>query len=142
MAPQVVDMKDRGISAQLGNLADGFSRLVVQHIALAKTELAEDAKALGKNAGMVAAFIPFVLIGYVFLMVALAAVLARWTGWAGGFAIVGGTHLLLGGIGIAVAVSKLKSRPVLDGSMAEIHRSAAVLSPGSLQQTSALERAK
>lgn len=121
---------DRGISALLGNLADGFSKLVTQHLALARMELIEDVKVLGKNAGMIAAFVPFVLLGYALLMVALSALLAvnAGLGWAAGFGIVGGVHLVGGAIGIALAASKLKHRQVLDGSMEEIHKSAAVLS--------------
>jgi len=126
--PPAVDIKERGLSAQLGSLADGLSRLVAQHLALAKLELAEDLKMLGKNAGLIAAFVPFVLIGYVFLCVALSAWVAQSLGWAAGFAIVGGAHLVLGGLGIAVAVSRIKGRAVLDASMAEIQRSASVLS--------------
>lgn len=137
MAHSSTDPKDRGISAQLGNLADGFSRLVAQHLALARLELAEDVKVLGKNAAMVAAFIPFVLIGYVFLCVGIAAWVAQSLGWAAGFAIVGGVHLVLGGVGIALAVSRLKGRAVLDDSMEEIQRSASVLSRNRLPAVSA-----
>src|SRR5687768_4239428 len=114
--------RDTGISALLGNLADGFSKLVTQHIALARMELTEDLKVLGMNAAKIAAFVPFVLLGYTFLMVAVSAWIATRLGWAAGFAIVGGAHVVIGGIGIAIAASRLKGRQVLDASMNEINR--------------------
>lgn len=121
------DVHERGIASLLGELADGFSRLVSQHLALARLELAEDARALGKSAGTVVAGVPFVLVGYTLLMVALAALLRRWVGWAGGFAIVGGANLILGGAAIALALSRLSGRRMMEDTSKELQRTTTAL---------------
>ena len=121
------EQTDRGISALVGRMADGFSRLVSQHITLARMELAEDAKAMGLDAARIAVFVPFVLVGYVFVCGALAAAIAPWLGWAGALAAVGGVNLVGGGIGIMGAISRLKSRQVMDNTSQELSKSVAVL---------------
>ncbi len=44
-------------------MAEGFSRLVSQHLTLARLELAEDAKAMGLDVASIVVFVPFVLVG-------------------------------------------------------------------------------
>ena len=121
------EQTDRGIAALVGRMADSFSRLVSQHITLARLELEEDAKAMGLEVARIVAFVPFVLVGYVFLCAALSVVLAAWIGYAGALAIVGGVYLVGGGLGIWRAVSNLQGRQVMDGSSQELSRSVAVL---------------
>jgi hypothetical protein len=121
------EQTDRGIAALVGRMADSFSRLVSQHITLARLELAEDAKAMGKDVARIVAFVPFVLVGYFFLCGALAVVLSGWIGYAGGLAVVGGINVVGGGLAIWHAVSSLQGRQVMDDSSDEISRSMAVL---------------
>ncbi|ADO71258.1 phage holin family protein [Stigmatella aurantiaca] len=121
------EQTDRGIAALVGRMADGFSRLVSQHLTLARMEMAEDAKAMGKDVARIAAFVPFVLVGYVFVCGALAAVLAQWLGLAGGLVTVGIINLIAGGIGIRRALSRLQERRVMDDSAQELSRSVAAL---------------
>ncbi|WP_224247902.1 phage holin family protein [Hyalangium gracile] len=121
------EQTDRGISALVGRMADSFSRLVSQHITLARMELAEDAKAMGLDAARIIAFVPFLLVGYVFLCGALSVVLGAWMGYAGALAVVGGLNLVGGGIGIWHAVARLQNRQVMDDTSDEISRSVAAL---------------
>jgi uncharacterized membrane protein YqjE len=125
------EQTDRGFSALVGRMADGFSRLVSQHITLARMELAEDAKAMGLDVARIAVFVPFVLVGYFFVCGALAAALAPWLGWAGALALVGAVNLVGGAAGILRAVSRLKARQVMDNSSQELSKSVAVLSSAS-----------
>jgi uncharacterized membrane protein YqjE len=123
------DQQDRtGIGAQVSRMVDGFSRLVVQHIALARMELAEDVKAMGIQVGTIAALAPFVLVGYTLLCGALAVAISRWVGLAGGLAIVGGINVGGGLFGIFRAVGRLRSRQVLDDTIRELGRSKSLLS--------------
>ncbi len=121
------EQTDRGITALVGRMADSFSRLVSQHLTLARLELAEDAKAMGKDVARIVAFVPFVLVGYVFLCGALAVALSAWLGYAGALAGVGGVNVLAGGLGIWRAVSRLGSRQMMDDSSQELSRSVEAL---------------
>ncbi|NNB95622.1 phage holin family protein [Corallococcus exiguus] len=121
------EQTDRGVAALVGRMADGFSRLVTQHLQLARVELAEDAKAMGLDVASIAVFVPFLLVGYAFVCGALAAVLAPWTGWAGALALVGAVNLVGGGLGILRAVKRMKSRQMMDDSVSELSRSMAAL---------------
>ncbi|MFL5349940.1 MAG: phage holin family protein [Hyalangium sp.] len=121
------EQTDRGIAALVGRMADSFSRLVSQHITLARLELAEDAKAMGLNVARIVAFVPFVLVGYVFLCAALSVVLAAWIGYAGALAVVGGLNVVGGGLGIWRAVSNLQSGQMMNDSSQELSRSVAAL---------------
>lgn len=122
------DNPDRaGLAATVGRMADGFSRLVTQHIALAKMELAEDAKAIGGELGRMAVFVPFLLTGYALLCGALAVLLGAWIGMAGGLAVVGAANVIGGVVGIWRAVNRLRTRQMLGGTMEELNRSTTAL---------------
>ena len=127
------EQTDRGISALVGKMADGFSRLVSQHLTLARMELAEDAKAMGLDVARIAVFVPFVLVGYLFVCGALAAALAPALGYAGALGVVGAVNLVGGAIGIMGAVSRLKARQMMDNTSQELSKSVAVLSSASTQ---------
>ncbi|MDY7225145.1 phage holin family protein [Hyalangium rubrum] len=121
------EQTDRGISAIVGRMADGFSRLVSQHITLARMELAEDAKAMGLDVARIAVFVPFLLVGYFFMCGALSVALAPWLGYAGGLALVGALNLVGGIVGILTALSRIKARQVMNDSAEELSRSMAAL---------------
>lgn len=121
------EQTDRGVAALVGRMADGFSKLVTQHLQLARLEIAEDAKAIGLDVASIAVFVPFLLVGYAFVCGALAAVLATWLGWAGALALVGGLNLGGGVFGILRAVKRMKSRQMMDDTTSELSRSMAAL---------------
>jgi len=109
--------------------ADGLGRLVAEHLKLARLELVYDARDLGRRIGLMALFAPFLLIGYALACVAGAILLSRVVGMAGGFLIVAGANLLIGGIGFYRASSRLKQASVLEHSREELARSAEALKP-------------
>lgn len=119
--------EDRGLTSLISRLADSMAKLVSQHITLARLELAEDAKTVGREAGKIAAFVPFVLLGYALLCVALSFVLSRWLGHAGGFAVVGAVNLLGGALGAFSAAKRLQGRKMLDETVTELARTTEAL---------------
>jgi len=130
--PSVMKSESNGkIAVLLTNIADGFGRLVSEHIALARMELKEDAAALAKALRLTVTFFALVLIGYVFLCSALVAVLAAESmSLAAALAIVGGGNLLLGAVGASLALRRFAKRPVMRETFEQLDRSAASLSPG------------
>jgi Putative Actinobacterial Holin-X, holin superfamily III len=124
-----------GIANTIGKITDGFSKLVTQHIALARLELAEDAKAMGGEIGRMAAFVPFLIVGYALLCGAISVVLARWLSLAGGLALVGALNMVGGTLGIQAAVKRLKGRDVMHTTLQEFNRSAASLAQDAARVT-------
>jgi uncharacterized membrane protein YqjE len=118
---------ERGLATLVGRMTDGFSRLVSQHLALARVELMEDARTMGTDAARIAAFVPFVLVGYLFMCAALSVFLATWLGWAGSLAAVGALNLVGGGLGIVRSAARLKAHRLMDDTTEELERSVAVL---------------
>jgi uncharacterized membrane protein YqjE len=125
------EQTERGIAAIVGRMADSFSRLVSQHITLARLELAEDAKAMARDVASIIVFVPFLLVGWVFLCGAIAVALAQAIGYGWALAVVGGAHMLGGGLGIWTALSRLKNRQVMNDTGEELSRSMAVLTSAS-----------
>ena len=125
------------IPALVTRLADGLGKLVTDHIALAKLELSEDARAMGLEVAKIAAFVPFVLVGYMFLCAAVALVIAPWVTYAGAFAIVGGINVLGGGFGLYRAATRLKDRRVMDDTFAELSQTTAAIAQTATKETAA-----
>ena len=117
-----------GLSGQLSRLADGIARLIGQHFALARLEIVEDARRMGKGAAGIAFFVPFLLLGYGFLCAALTAWLQNHLPLPWALAAVGGANVLLGAVGLLRAAQTLKSRTGMDDTVDELRRSADLLS--------------
>jgi hypothetical protein len=81
----------------LQRLLDGLQTFIREHLALARMEMKQDLRAMGKDLAVGAAGMPAVGAGYLLLMVAIALVLARWLpSWAA-FGIVALVNLAVGG---------------------------------------------
>lgn len=118
---------ERGLASLVARLTDGLTRLVAQHLTLARAEMEEDARMVGASLARIAVFVPFVLVGYGFLCAALAVALAPWMSIAGSLALVGGLNLVGGLVGVARSASRLKSHRVMDETKTEINRSVSAL---------------
>ncbi len=101
---------ERPLAGELRRLADALSRLVRDHLELARAEAKEDATRLAKDAGLGVAAIPFMVLALLFLHLAAAALLAERLGFPAACAIVGGVDLLVGATLGLTAAYKLKHR--------------------------------
>lgn len=117
-----------GVAQAFGRITEGISRLVSEHLALARVELREDARALGTQVAKIAVFVPAVLVGYGLLCVAVALALRPWLGDVGAFAAMGGLNFVGGAIGAYAAVNKLSKHPVLETTRVEVERTSQTLS--------------
>ena len=118
---------DGGIGAHLVRISDGLARLLGQHFALARLELADDARRVGVRVGAIALFAPFILVGHGFLCAAAAVGLAGLISYPWALVAVGAANLMLGIGGVTWAAQSLKSRKVLDDTVDELRRSADLL---------------
>src|SRR5437764_1159290 len=97
-----------GIIALVKETADGFGHLLAEHVKLARLELVADARASGRRIATIALIVPVIFIGYALAAVGLAVLLSRPLGSAAAFFVVGGGHVLLGGIAVAIAANRLR----------------------------------
>jgi hypothetical protein len=116
-----------GLAGALSRLSEGLSRLISQHLELARAELTHAARTYAKEAAGLAVFVPLVLVGYVLLCAAAAAALAGPLGLPWALALVGAVNLGVGGGGAAWVASRMKGQTVLDESRTEVGRSVSVL---------------
>jgi hypothetical protein len=116
-----------GVIGVLEDIARGASRLIADHVLLAKLELERDSRAAGSQVARMFVLAPLLGVGYAFLCTALALTIGRVTGVTGGFAIVGGVNLAVGSVGIYAAVQRLKAQGLLETSAREARHTAATL---------------
>jgi len=109
-------------------LADAMSRLVRDHVDLAKAELREDARRYAVDAALGTSALPFFLAALLLFDVALALGLASVFGTAWAFALTGVLNLAVGGAlgGVAAARFRKHERPLPETS-AELQRNAALV---------------
>ena len=110
--------REPGVERTIGQLvADAthdLSSIVHNEIALAKTELKNDAKAAGKGAGMFGAAAFVGVLGLIFLFHSVARVIAIWLPVWAGYLITTGLLFLIAGILAMVgrkSVSGVKGKP-------------------------------
>jgi len=117
-----------GMADLVVQLVGDLANLVAQHVALAKLELRDSARTVGKGVALLAAVAPLVLVGYLLLNAALALALARWMPLAASVALVGALNILAGGVGVMLAVRAFR-RPILGDTVDELERTAIALAP-------------
>ena len=81
----------------LQRLIDGLQTLIREHLALARAELKEDVRSVGRDAVVGAAGVPALLAGYLLLMMALGFLLSLWMPTWAGLGIIALLNLGAGG---------------------------------------------
>ena len=122
--------------ALLENIVDGFGRLVSEHVALAKLELAKDATVLARQLGKLAIVLPFIAVGYAFICAAAVAVMVNWMSLPVALALIGAANLGIGSATAYGAWKQLKRPPVMEDTLDELGRSLSVFK-GNTHQTEA-----
>jgi hypothetical protein len=97
-----------GIVGLIRETVDGLRDLIADHIKLARVELVSDAKTYGRGLGVLVVAGLVLAIGYVFGLIAAALALGRVWGVPLAFVVLGGLHLVGGGIALAFSVAKMR----------------------------------
>lgn len=84
------------VSMQFKQLTDNLSRLVSEHVELAKAELTHTVISTGKDLAFVAIGTVFVAVGYILLACTASIGLGNVIGMALGFLVVAALHLVIG----------------------------------------------
>ena len=112
------------LGREVKRLADAISRLVRDHLELAKAELREEMKSYAVDAALGATALPFLFAALLLLDFALAFALSGPLGLPLACALVGLLNLAIGGAfaGVAAARIRKRDRP-LDETSEELQRS-------------------
>jgi hypothetical protein len=105
----------------LQRLLDGLQTFIREHLALARVEMKQDLRAMGKDLAVSAAGVPALAAGYLLLMTAIAFLLATWLpNWAA-FGLVAVVNLAVGGTLSYVGIRRaMKERVDLPGTAEEL----------------------
>jgi hypothetical protein len=117
------------ILALIKETADGFGRLLADHVKLARLELVADVKSYGRQVALIALIVPILFMGYTIVCLGLAALLEPLVGRAGGLFLVGGSHVVIGAVAIMVAIDRLRRAQPLSETVEEVSRSMETFAP-------------
>jgi uncharacterized membrane protein YqjE len=93
MPPGVMPSRDA-----LQRLLDALQTFILEHLALARVEMKQDLREMGRDLATGAAGLPALAVGYLLLMIAISWLLAIWLpNWAA-FGIVAFVNLAAGGL--------------------------------------------
>jgi succinate-acetate transporter protein len=115
------------VFTQMRELLTSVTEVTTQHLRLARLELEEDARFIGRRVGVIAALAPLILVGYGFICVALALALRRVLSADLAFLLVGLANLVGGVAGIAWAAKALQRRQVMGTTLTELKTTSAVV---------------
>lgn len=115
------------VAEHLKAFLEGSSQLLGQHVALARLELREDAKAMFSQFARIAVFVLLLIVGYGFLCAAAAGYLARYMSQDLAFAVVGLANVIAGLVGVNLAGQRLKERAPMAQTMEQAERTARAL---------------
>lgn len=123
--------KPDGILALARETADAVGRLTMQHLRLARLEMQADLRAMGVQAALLALLVALAIVGYGLAMAGLGLVIARGLHDGLALLLIGVTHLLGAGVGIVIAVARLRRIRPMNATADEVSRSLAPLGLGS-----------
>ena len=109
VASQRLESEDReGIVGLIRETLDGLRDLIADHIKLARVEMVSDAKTYGRSIAVLVVAGLVLAIGYIFGLIAAALALGRVWGTPVAFVAVAALHLLVGGIAMVSAMTKMR----------------------------------
>jgi uncharacterized membrane protein YqjE len=104
-------------------LVDGLQTLIREHLALARAEIKDDLRNLGRDLAVAGAGVPALAAGYLLLMIAVGFLLSVWMPTWAGFGIVALVNLGAGGAITYAGVRRMmRQRIELPRTGAELQR--------------------
>ena len=122
--------KAEGVIGLARETADALGQLTVQHLRLARLEIKADLRTMGLQAGLIAVLVALAIVGYGLTMAGLAVILDG--GSTGGIPllIIGIVHVVAAGVGILIAVVRLRRMRLMNTTATEVNQSLAPLGLG------------
>jgi hypothetical protein len=129
--------RTEGVIGLARETADALGQLTVQHLRLARLEIKADLRTMGLQAGLIAVLVALAIVGYGLTMAGLAVILDG--GSTGGIPllIIGIVHVVAAGVGILIAVVRLRRMRLMNTTAAEVNQSLAPLGLGTATKPTA-----
>jgi hypothetical protein len=129
--------KTEGVIGLARETADALGQLTVQHLRLARLEIKADLRTMGLQAGLIAVLVALAIVGYGLTMAGLAVILDG--GSTGGIPllIIGMVHVVAAGVGILIAVVRLRRMRLMNTTATEVNQSLAPLGLGTATKPTA-----
>jgi len=128
--------KTDGVVGLARETADALGRLTVQHLRLARLEIKADLRAMGLQAGLIAVLAGLAAVGYGLAMAGLAILLDGGSQGGIPLLIIGMVHVVGAGVGILIAVLRLRRVRPMNTTADEISQSLAPLGIGTMARPS------
>lgn len=122
--------KADGVVGLARETADALGRLTVQHLRLARLEIKADLRAMGMRAGLIAVLAALATVGYGLTMAGLAIILDGGSRGGIPLLIIGIVHVVGAGVGILIAVLRLRRMRLMNATADEVNQSLAPLGIG------------
>lgn len=107
----------------LQRLLDGLQTLIREHLALARAEIRDDVRSMGRDLVVAAAGVPALIAGYLLVMVASGYLLSLWLPLWASFGIVALVNLAAGAaLTLAGTRKVMQKRPGLPRTGEELQR--------------------
>jgi hypothetical protein len=119
--------KPEGILAVARETVDALGRLTLQHLRLARLEMRADLRTMGSQAALITVLAAVAIVGYGLAMAGLAVLIGGNAKGGLPFLLIGGLNVLAAGIGILVAVARLRRMRPMNATADEVNRSLAPL---------------
>ena len=129
--------KAEGVIGLARETADALGQLTVQHLRLARLEIKAVLRTMGLQAGLIAVLVALAIVGYGLTMAGLAVILDG--GSTGGIPllIIGMVHVVAAGVGILIAVVRLRRMRLMNTTATEVNQSLAPLGLGTATKPTA-----
>lgn len=118
------------VVALVRETADAMGRLAVQHLRLARLEIKADLRTMGLHAGVVVVLAALATVGYGLSMAGLAMVLDGGSKGAIPLLVIGSAHVAVAGVGILIAVLRLRRLRLMNSTANEVQQSLVPLGIG------------
>ena len=112
--------KPDGVIALARETADALGHLTVEHLRLVRVEMKADLQAMTRRAAVLMTLGTLLIVGYGLGMAGLAIVLGEGVSAGSALLIIGGTHFLVAGVAIIIALVRLRRTRLLAASAGEM----------------------
>jgi hypothetical protein len=122
--------KAEGVIGLARETADALGQLTVQHLRLARLEIKADLRTMGLQAGLITVLVALAIVGYGLTMAGLAVILDGGSRGGIPLLIIGIVHVMAAGVGILIAVVRLRRMRLMNATTDEMNQSLAPLGLG------------